>query len=524
MKKSGRLFALLCIFSILISSFFGTAAFAEGEDFEIHNGVLTNYFGAGGSVTIPDGVTKIGAEAFANCDNITSVIIPGTVTAVGEYAFSECHNLTSVTIPESVVSIDCHAFDGTPWFEECPQEFLIAGKNILLKYNGTGSSVTIPSQVETIGNCVFQNRTDINDITIPASVTGIEMQAFSGCTGLDTIILPLCLTHIGADAFSGCTKLASVDIPDSVTNMEADAFSGCSKLAHVHISSGLTKIESSTFSDCTSLSKVEIPQSVTKIGYNAFCGCTALTTVDIPDTVTGFGYGVFYNTPWQNNFPTDFVTVNGILLKYKGKNSVVELPDGITRINDNSFSGNNTITRVKMPEGVRQIGEQAFAACSKLTEVEIPESATHIEGDAFLNTKATIFGYEYTMAQEYAKKYDIPFSPYIVRSSKAYTGSLTFDTKNYQMAPNNCYDVGVTLMGSGRIRNIQVASSRDSIVKVEKLPNGNFRITGLKSGIAYITCTVYDGRTAVSHASIKVCVAPGVKQGGLPGRSTSYFN
>ena len=66
------------------------------------------------NTTIPnDGsVTKIGINAFAGCDGLTSITIPDSVTSIGEYAFSGCGGLTSITIPGSVTDIGNNAFRG----------------------------------------------------------------------------------------------------------------------------------------------------------------------------------------------------------------------------------------------------------------------------------------------------------------------------------------------------------------------------------------------------------------------------
>ena len=62
------------------------------------------------SVIIPEGVTSIGGEAFAGCDNLTAVTIPESVTSIGWQAFQGCTKLTAVTIPASVMSIEPGAF------------------------------------------------------------------------------------------------------------------------------------------------------------------------------------------------------------------------------------------------------------------------------------------------------------------------------------------------------------------------------------------------------------------------------
>ena len=82
------------------------------QDFVIENGVLRDYKGPGGDVTIPEGVTKIGNWAFYDCTGLTSVTIPAGVTEIGWGAFYGCAKLTSVTIPEGVTEIERSAFDG----------------------------------------------------------------------------------------------------------------------------------------------------------------------------------------------------------------------------------------------------------------------------------------------------------------------------------------------------------------------------------------------------------------------------
>ena len=81
--------------------------------FDSTKGIITDYFGSGGSVTIPatinsKAVTEIGANAFAN-KQLTSVTIPNSVTKIGGAAFYN-NQLTSVTIgvnvsiPDSVLT------------------------------------------------------------------------------------------------------------------------------------------------------------------------------------------------------------------------------------------------------------------------------------------------------------------------------------------------------------------------------------------------------------------------------------
>lgn len=62
--------------------------------------------------TIPEGVEKIGDNAFSECKILDSVIIPKTITEIGVGAFSGCEHLTRLLLPDSVVSIGKNAFYG----------------------------------------------------------------------------------------------------------------------------------------------------------------------------------------------------------------------------------------------------------------------------------------------------------------------------------------------------------------------------------------------------------------------------
>lgn len=62
-------------------------------------------------------VVGLANEAFAFCDNLTSVVLPETVQVIGEGAFRMCSNLLSLYLPASVRYIDDTAIVGCTEFE-----------------------------------------------------------------------------------------------------------------------------------------------------------------------------------------------------------------------------------------------------------------------------------------------------------------------------------------------------------------------------------------------------------------------
>ena len=63
------------------------------------------------SVTIPNSVSNIGANAFYNCRSLSSLTIGNSVTSIGESTFRGCSGLTSVTaLPETPPTMFVNSF------------------------------------------------------------------------------------------------------------------------------------------------------------------------------------------------------------------------------------------------------------------------------------------------------------------------------------------------------------------------------------------------------------------------------
>jgi uncharacterized repeat protein (TIGR03803 family) len=63
------------------------------------------------SYSIPNGVTKIGDDAFRDCPSLTSVTIPNSVINIGDSAFSDCLSLTSVYFQGNAPISGANLFD-----------------------------------------------------------------------------------------------------------------------------------------------------------------------------------------------------------------------------------------------------------------------------------------------------------------------------------------------------------------------------------------------------------------------------
>ena len=80
---------------------------------EIENGVFS-YSGLI-SITIPNSVTRIGHEAFSNCENLETVILPvnSEYNCIESFMFWCCKSLKNVEIPKNVSRMEENAFANT---------------------------------------------------------------------------------------------------------------------------------------------------------------------------------------------------------------------------------------------------------------------------------------------------------------------------------------------------------------------------------------------------------------------------
>lgn len=85
----------------------------------------------------------------------------------------------------------------------------------------------------------------------------------------------------------------------------------------------------------------------------------------------------------ERQYDSKFYVKNGELIKYLGSDSIVKVPDGITRIGTGAFWNNLSVTKIILPESVTCICGDAFVYCENLKVVNIPESVCEMGDDPF---------------------------------------------------------------------------------------------------------------------------------------------
>lgn len=391
-------------------------------------------------IVIPEGTTWIGTDAFKICDALRDIYIPSSVTFIGADAFQTFNEDTTIHTPRGS-SAQNYAEEHDVKFDQrsAPQRAIPkatkkpasekpaakAGKTedfviedgVLKEYKGNAEHLLLPEGIHTVGESAFQYNATLQSVVIPEGVHTIAKDAFNLCSNLEAVTLPSTLKYLGG---FGHAKMKKLQIPNGVEVIGYRAFSGCNELRELILPQSVIKIEDMAFASCGKAKNIYIPESVTQIDDMA-CWHSGRTILHVHpgsyaeefakrhkvkfdneiqvylDTQEGKNQGttkkkaatvkansetVAVTTPAAPKEPFSLFASGKTLNKYKGKDTVVVVPDGVTEISPFAFS-KTKVTAITLPDSVKKIGKYAFAHCSKLKQIRIPDSVTSVDNYAF---------------------------------------------------------------------------------------------------------------------------------------------
>ena len=223
-------------------------------------------------ITVPAGIAELPESMCESCSALKNVTLSDGLTVIGENAFADCTALERIEIPASVVRVDADAFSGCALladvrFNEGLQEI---GSNAFA-YCAAIESVDIPASVLVIGASAFSHCSALTDVRLHDGLDKILTGAFADCTSLKKIVIPDSVTFLYYSIFENCTALETVRLPAGTLYLPDDIFSGCTALNSVTIPSGISSIYSRVFKNA-GITTLYLPKSVTEIRDDAFLG------------------------------------------------------------------------------------------------------------------------------------------------------------------------------------------------------------------------------------------------------------
>lgn len=269
---------------------------------------------------INEGVETIGANAFQNCLDLTSVTLPSSLTLIGDKAFDECWNIKNVYYNGTVeewAGITFESRESNPKWQGSSYSSTHGERVKQTTFNIKNgenweelTQLVISDTITEIKPFAFQYF-DITSLEMSDSVISIGERAFEWCDNLETISLSNNLEYVAKDAFYGAgsktlsysiydngkyigseenpymilvksksTSIESIVIHSDTKFMVDYAFYNCSNLRNINLGDNSQLKEfASVFSYCTNLEELTISKHITEIKERLFEMCVKLTTV-----------------------------------------------------------------------------------------------------------------------------------------------------------------------------------------------------------------------------------------------------
>lgn len=344
-----------------------------------------------GSVTIPNGIQRVGDYSFAGT-GVTEVVLPDSLKVIGEGAFLKS-SLKEIDLPDGVTEIGKYAF------QECVQL----------------EQIELSENLHEIPYWLFMGDTKLHKAELPDNIEKIDSGAFEQ-TGIKYVSLGSKLKTLGDSVFNGCSQLQYIRVDE--TNQYFKTQDGIlynkegTKLlltpmmisGEVVIPEGVKRLEKSAFSDREKLEKIVLPDSLEYIGKDCFLNCPKLKAIYMGENVSFIGQGAFggtgyyYNEKnWENGvlyigsyavcsnlgYVTEYLKIKegtrliaAGCLSYNETLNRVEIPDSVLHINEFAFCYCKNLKSVKMSRRLTSIGEYAFGYCGKIYSIVLPETLT----------------------------------------------------------------------------------------------------------------------------------------------------
>lgn len=363
---------------------------------------------------IPNGINKIGSDAFASCTKITRVDISAWVEVIEKNAFLGCTQIRFLNFLAT----------------EETQNGLIIEDSAFFSCKSL-TEVILPANLTSIGQYAFGNTTNLKKVTLNSRESAVySAGAFAdkaGVYAVTNVVIGENVKELDIAAVFGTTYLKTVEVskdnpyiasygnalytadyekiiffPASIKSaytlhentkiISENVFKG-KFLTEITIPAGVHTIAKSAFEACHALTKIswlpatEGDEVALTIGDRAFYNVANLATLEVPARVVSIGISAFAN----NNFET-VMFVDGDLELAIGANAfensasikTISLPTRLRTIGEYAFNTafKNSVSAYEsyegvnliIPEGVTAIGDYAFKSNVLLKTVSLPST------------------------------------------------------------------------------------------------------------------------------------------------------
>lgn len=383
------------------------------------------------SITLNEGLVKIGNQSFYQTRKLIEISIPSTVKEIGNKAFyqtnigSKNDGLITFAGTPSIETIGDGAF-GLTYFAsfEFPASIKNLGKELFKQSSVTSITFADGFNLKEFSESCFSELKLLNEFKIPSSIEVLGESCFSGSTKLKKITYSndSNLKVISPSSFVKCSGLkyfgveyeglddeikandqkvtdkeltnypVKVSISHNIERIEKNAFNAL-KIVDLDFTNAnnLKFIGESSFAKNALLTSVTFNDALTYIAKGAFIDNTNLETINFNDStnIEFIESTSFKNSSFIKAKEGERIILGKVLYQASSTDmSATEINDldNLYGISNGIFKGSN-IERVTLPETLRYIGDEAFYKCDALTSIDIPSSVTTIGDSAFEGCK-----------------------------------------------------------------------------------------------------------------------------------------
>lgn len=250
----------------------------------------------GSSYALPRISKKVAPYAFRGAQKLNLITVPSGVTSIGAGAFYGCTSLQKLILP----------FAGTSATTGIMRDIVDA--------NGRGKLESLVITGGQLRAQAFYGLSILRNLELPIPTEEIPDRCFYGCSSLRQIVftgddfpskdgeiqIPDGITRIGSQAFYSCEALTQVHIPASVTAIGDRAFAYCTGMEAFCVDADNPSYESDAWNVLFTKGKetllyypsarpwpyYNVPEETRQINELAFYGCDPLVNLYLPDSIS----------------------------------------------------------------------------------------------------------------------------------------------------------------------------------------------------------------------------------------------
>lgn len=242
----------------------------------------------------------------------------------------------------------------------------------IVKYTGSDASVTVPETynekpVTAILAEVFKDNQTMASVTIGSNITSIGDRAFYNCDALTSVSLPNAVTYVGEEAFGFCDELTSFTIGTGFADHKGNFLAHCPKLTTITVADGNTNgyisVDNVLIHNTESAGSYVVVCAPGKTGdytipkdaltnrcvwimNNCFSSCNGLTSITFPSEKFFKLDAAIFDEAYNLRY-VDITAINGFI-----NNNTADINVNVDRSDpDNPFYGMSDYTMIYLPTG-----------------------------------------------------------------------------------------------------------------------------------------------------------------------------